>query len=235
MSEHHNPLGQPIGFPVGGWKPCEPPPRSVMQGRYCRVEPIDPDRHVQALFAANQQDDDGRIWTYLGYGPFDTVTAYREWMVASCLGEDPRFHAIVDTESGLAGGIASYLRITPASGVIEVGHINLAPRLQRTRIATEAMYLMMRRVFVELGYRRYEWKCDALNQASKAAAERLGFVPEGVFRQATLYKGRNRDTAWFAIIDRDWPQLEAAYERWLEPGNFDAQGRQRTPLSILRP
>jgi RimJ/RimL family protein N-acetyltransferase len=140
------------------------------------------------------------------------------------------FHTIVDARDDRAKGVASYLRIEPAAGVIEVGHIALAPSLQRTATATEAMYLMMRRVFDELGYRRYEWKCDALNAASRAAAERLGFRFEGVFRQATLYKGRNRDTAWYAVIDKEWPERKAAFEAWLAPENFTSGGRQKLPL-----
>jgi RimJ/RimL family protein N-acetyltransferase len=137
---------------------------------------------------------------------------------------------VIDLKTGRAPGVASYLRIDPAPGVIEVGHINYAPPLQRTVAATEAMFLMMRRVFDELGYRRYEWKCDAVNAPSRAAALRLGFQFEGIFRQATVYKSRNRDTAWYAIIDRDWPALKARYQRWLDPANFDAAGRQRKKL-----
>ena len=168
---------------------------------------------------------------------FETAEDYRAWVEQFCLGDDPLFHAVIATETkgktGRAAGIASYLRIEPAVGVIEVGHINYAPPLQRTRASTEAMYLMMRRVFDELGYRRYEWKCDALNAKSRAAAARLGFSFEGVFRQATLYKGRNRDTAWFAIIDAEWPALKARYERWLDPANFDDDGNQRESLINL--
>ncbi len=149
-----------------------------------------------------------------------------------CRGSDPLFHAIVDTNTGKAVGVASYLRITPASGSIEVGHINYSPLLQRTPAATEAMYLMMKRAF-ELGYRRYEWKCDALNARSRAAAQRLGLSFEGVFRQAAVYKGRNRDTAWYAAIDREWPALEEAYLRWLDPTNFDERGKHRISLTDL--
>jgi RimJ/RimL family protein N-acetyltransferase len=151
-------------------------------------------------------------------------------MEASCLGEDPMFHAIRDKRRGRVAGVASYLRIDPPVGVIEVGHIALSPALQQTVAATEAMFLMMSRVFDELGYRRYEWKCDSLNAPSRRAALRLGFAFEGIFRQATLYKGRNRDTAWYAVIDKDWPAVKRAYERWLSPENFDADGRQRVPL-----
>jgi RimJ/RimL family protein N-acetyltransferase len=231
MAPRRNHLGQPIGEPVPGWRPVPRPPRAALEGRFCRVEPLDPARHAADLFAAYAEDGAGRIWTYLPYGPFATPGDFGAWLAASCLGDDPLFHAVVERGSGRALGLASYLRIDPAVGVIEVGHINYAPRLQRTPAATEAMFLMMRRVFAELGYRRYEWKCDALNAGSRRAAERLGFTFEGVFRQATIYKQRNRDTAWYAVIDRDWPALERAYARWLDPANFDAAGRQRQRLT----
>ena len=228
-----NHLGQPVGFAVPDWVPARLPPRTPMAGRWCRVEPLDPARHGAELFAAYAEDREGRIWTYMGYGPFETRAEFEAWMAATCLGEDPLFHAIVEAASGRALGLASYLRVEPETGTIEVGHINYAPPLQRTAAATEAMVLMMARVFEELGYRRYEWKCDALNEASRRAAERLGFVFEGVFRQATLVKGRNRDTAWYAVTDRDWPALKRAYEAWLAPVNFGAQGRQKARLSEL--
>ena len=231
MTDHVNHLGQPIGFPLPGWTARPRPPRTAMEGRLCRVEPVDVDRHAADLHAANLEDKEGRNWTYLAYGPIATLDDYRDWMRKTCLGEDPLFHAVIDRKTGRAAGVASYLRIDPAPGVIEVGHINYAPPLQRTAAATEAMFLMMRRVFDELGYRRYEWKCDALNAPSRAAALRLGFQFEGIFRQATVYKSRNRDTAWFAIIDRDWPALKARYERWLDAANFDSAGRQRQSLS----
>ena len=173
VAEFRNHLGEPIGFPVEGWQGCPPPPRRAMEGRTCRVEPLDPERHAADLHLANLEDVENRIWTYLAYGPFETLSDYRAWMEASCLGEDPLFHAIVDKSRGTACGVASYLRTDPPFGVIEVGHINFAPRLQDTVAATEAMYLMMRRVFDELGYRRYEWKCNALNARSCRAAERL--------------------------------------------------------------
>ncbi len=229
-----NHLGQPIGFAVPDWAPAPLPPRTAMAGRWCRVEPLDVARHAGDLFAAYSEDVEGRIWTYMGYGPFASLPEFEAWMAAACLGDDPLFHAIVEAASGRALGVASYLRAQPEVGVIEVGHINYAPPLQRRAAATEAMFLMMARVFEELGYRRYEWKCDALNDASRRAAERLGFVFEGVFRQATMYKGRNRDTAWYAITDRDWPALKRAYEAWLDPANFDAAGRQKARLSELR-
>jgi len=227
-----NALDQPIGEAVDAWTPPSPPPREAMTGRYCRVEPLDVARHAPDLHAANSRDTEGRMWTYLPYGPFASLDDYRTWAADAASTDDPLFHTIVGTATGRPAGVASYLRIDPASGSIEVGHIAYSPMLQRTRAATEAMYLMMRRAF-ELGYRRYEWKCDALNAASRAAAERLGFTYEGIFRQARVYKGRNRDTAWYAAIDGEWPALDRAYRQWLDPANFDAAGRQRISLRAL--
>ena len=235
MPSPTNHLGQPVGFAVPDWVPAQLPPRTPMEGRWCRVEPLDVARHGAELFAAYAEDREGRIWTYMGYGPFASLAEFEAWMAATCLGEDPLFHAIVEVASGRALGVASFLRAQPEVGVIEVGHVNYAPPLQRTAAATEAMVLMMARIFEELGYRRYEWKCDALNEASRRAAERLGFIFEGVFRQATLYKGRNRDTAWYAITDRDWPALKRAYDAWLDPANFDAAGAQKARLAEFMP
>jgi RimJ/RimL family protein N-acetyltransferase len=232
MTSRLNEYGQPIGAAVEGWAPPPRPPRQPLVGQYCRVEPLEADRHAADLHAANSAAADSRDWTYLAYGPFDSMESYTAWVQRICLGDDPLFHAIVDSATGKAIGVASYLRIEPASGSIEVGHINYSPALQRTRAATEAMYLMMRRVF-ELGYRRYEWKCDALNARSRAAAQRYGFSYEGIFRQATVYKGRNRDTAWYAAIDSEWPALQAAFVQWLDPANFGQDGRQRVRLADL--
>jgi len=227
-----NALGQPVGFAVPDWTAPPEPPATPIDGRYCRVEPVDVGRHAADLYSAHARDADARSWTYLPYGPFATEADYRDWMTATCLGNDPRFFAIVDRQTGRAAGLASYLRIQPAIGSIEVGHVNFSPVLRHTRAATEAMYLMMKRAF-DLGYRRYEWKCDALNAPSRAAAERLGLSFEGIFRQATIYKGRNRDTAWYAAVDRDWPALARAFETWLAPSNFDDAGRQRVRLGAL--
>ena len=227
-----NELGQPVGFPVPGWKEPPRPPRTAMVGRYCRVEPLDPSRHAEDLHRTNALDPSQRNFTYLMAGPFASLEAYRQWMEASCLGDDPLFHAIIDGATRQAAGVASFMRIDTRNGVIEVGNINYSPLLQRTPAATEAMYLMMRRAF-ELGYRRYEWKCDSLNAPSRAAAQRLGFSYEGLFRQATVYKGRSRDTAWYSIIDSEWPQLEQVYTHWLAFDNFDAGGQQRQRLSDL--
>jgi RimJ/RimL family protein N-acetyltransferase len=231
MSDYRNDLGQPIGFPLPDWTPRPKPPRSAMEGRFCSVEPVDPARHAADLHAANSLDREGRNWTYLPYGPFPRLEDYRAWLDRVSASEDPLCHAIIERESGRAVGVASYMRIDPGAGVIEVGGINYSPALQRTPAATEAMYLMMRRVFDELGYRRYEWKCDSLNASSRAAAERLGFTYEGMFRQATVYKARNRDTCWFSILDSEWPGLKRGFEQWLDPDNFDAAGRQRCRLS----
>jgi len=226
-----NALGQPIGVAIEGWTPPPRPPREPMQGRYCRVEPLDSARHAADLYAANCAATDPRDWTYLAYGPFESIEDYHAWMQRVCLGADPLFHAIINGATGKAVGVASYLRIEPASGSIEVGHINFSPLLQRTPAATEAMFLMMQRAF-ELGYRRYEWKCDALNARSRVAAQRYGLSFEGIFRQATVYKGRNRDTAWYAAIDQEWPALQAAFLQWLDPANF-AGGKQRVRLADL--
>ena len=222
-------LGQPVGEPVPGWSVRPQPPRTAIDGRYCRIEPLSVADHAADLHAANAADTEGRMWTYMGYGPFASAEAYAAWAAPMAGSSDPLFHAIVDHRTGKAAGVAAYLRIDAAVGVIEVGHIALSPALQRTAAATEAMWLLMRRAF-ELGYRRYEWKCDTLNEPSRRAALRLGFTFEGIFRQATIYKGRNRDTAWYAIVDSDWPRIDAAFRRWLEPANFDAGGRQRTAL-----
>jgi len=227
-----NSLNQPVGLPVTGWNPPRAPSREPMEGRFCRLEPLNVESHAADLFAANALDVEGRNWTYLSYGPFQSLESYRAWIDATCMGNDPLFFAIIEQKEGKAAGVASYLRITPASGSIEVGHINYSPLLSRTPAGTEAMLLMMKRAF-ELGYRRYEWKCDALNAASRTAARRLGFSFEGVFRQATVYKGRNRDTAWYAAMDEEWPALREAFEIWLRPDNFDESGKQRTRLSDL--
>ena len=227
-----NEFGQPIGFAVPDWRRPPQPPRVTLDGRFCRLEPLDPAHHAQDLFAANALDADARSWTYLPYGPFEDFETYLGWMHRFGLGDDPLFFAIIDATSGHAVGVASYLRIDPFSGSIEVGHLRFSSLLQRQPAATEAMYLMMQQAFA-LGYRRYEWKCDALNAPSRAAALRLGLSFEGIFRQAIVIKGRNRDTAWFATTDREWPALARAFECWLDPANFDAEGRQRGRLTDL--
>jgi RimJ/RimL family protein N-acetyltransferase len=230
LASAQNSLDQPVGFTVPDWKPPAQPGHEPMEGCFCRLETLRPAWHAAALHAANALDREGRLWTYLPYGPFQTLESYRSWMEGVCAGNDPLFYAIIDKGTGSATGAASYLRIDPQSGALEVGHLCFSPLLQRTPAATEAMFLMMARAFT-LGYRRYEWKCDALNAPSRAAALRLGFSFEGVFRQATVTKGRNRDTAWYSVIDSEWPALRNAFEAWLHPSNFDQDGRQRSRLA----
>ena len=232
MPEPTNAFGQAIGHPVPDWQPASRPSGRTLHGRYCRLEALDPQRHGAELFAANALDKQGLNWTYLPYGPFATLGLYLEWLQEKANCRDPLFYAVIDLASNQAVGLASYLRIDPTNGSIEVGHLCFSPRLQRTPAATEAMWLMMGEAFA-LGYRRYEWKCNALNQPSRVAAMRLGLSYEGVFRQASVVKGRNRDTAWYATIDQEWPALNQAFETWLAPDNFDAAGQQRQSLSTL--
>ena len=229
-----NHLGQPIGPPLPGWTPRARPAYAPMQGRLVRLEPLDTDRHAKALHEAYAEDAEGRNWTYLPYGPFPSADAWAAAMAAMRKLSDAMFYTLVLADGDRPVGIAAYLRIEPIMGVIEVGHLSYAPSLQRSPAATEAMYLMMRHVFDELGYRRYEWKCDSLNAASRRAAERLGFRFEGIFRQMMVIKGRSRDSAWFSILDSEWPALRSAFERWLDPSNFDAKGAQRARLQDLR-
>jgi RimJ/RimL family protein N-acetyltransferase len=202
-----------------------------MHGRFCHVVPLDPAKHGPELWEAFSLDPDARAWTYLFSGPFESETALTTWLADAASTADPLFHAIIDPTTGHPVGLAAYLRIDPTMGVIEVGHLRFSSLLQRRPAATEAMYLMLRRAFDELGYRRYEWKCDALNAPSREAAERLGFQFEGIFRQAIVAKGRNRDTAWYSIIDKDWPEIRARLEHWLRPENFGPDGIQRDRLS----
>ena len=234
MSEYKNTFGQPIGYPIADWQACAAPSRLVLRGKYCRVEPLNPATHAHDLYFCYEQDTKGEAWTYLPYGPFDEYEKYLAWAKVQSKKDDPLFYAVVDKKSEKAQGVASYLRIDQNMGVLEIGHINFSPRLQKTVAATECMYLMMRYVFDELGYRRYEWKCDALNAGSRKAAIRLGFTFEGIFRQALIYKGRNRDTAWFSITDKEWPILKKSFEGWLDPDNFTEQGQQIKSLGQFR-
>ena len=216
------------------WKPARSPSRAVMPGSRVRLEPLDPERHGRSLFAAQASDAEPELWSYMSTGPFADEEAFLRYLEPAAAGDDPLFFAIVDESSGIANGVASFLRIDPAHGVIEIGHIWFGARLQRTPAATEAIFLLARHAFDDLGYRRLEWKCNALNARSRRAAERFGFDYEGTFRQHMVVKGRNRDTAWYAIIDRDWPRIRAAFEAWLDPANFDSEGIQRRSLGELR-
>lgn len=228
-------LGQPIGPPVPGWTPRPRPPRTPMEGRLCSLPPADADRHIADLWEAFSADREGRGWTYLGYGPFADEAGLRGWAERAFAGDDPLFHAVVDRATGRAVGLAAFMRIDPANGTLEVGHVHFGPSMRRGPLGTEAMYLMMRRAFDELGVRRYEWKCDALNAPSRRAARRFGFSFEGVFRNAAVYKGRSRDTAWFSVTDAEWPAVRAGFEAWLDPGNFRPDGTQLTRLNDRLP
>ena len=219
-----------FGQALPDWTPPPRPVGEVLTGQYVQLERMDPDAHAADLFRAYSGQD--QVWDYLSYGPFTSASGYHRWAKENATGNDPLFYVLRNQESGHCGGVASYLRITPEAGAIEVGHINLAPEIAGSRASTEAMFLMMDWAF-RAGYRRYEWKCDALNMPSRKAAQRLGFSYEGIFRQATVYRQRNRDTAWFAMIDLEWPALREAYAAWLAPGNFDAQGRQKERLADL--
>lgn len=231
---HINQLGQPIGFPVTQWKRAKVPTREDTVGERVTLTCVTDTQACSALFEAYVSDTEGKNWTYLPYGPFKQLIDFVQWFERTCLTNDPLFHVVHDNANNGPIGLASYLRVNPDAGSIEVGHIHFSPHLQRTPMATEAMYLMMRRVFDELDYRRYEWKCDALNEPSKRAAHRLGFTYEGTFRQATTYKQRNRDTAWFSITDKEWPEIKAGFEHWLQAGNFTAKGEQIQSLEACR-
>jgi RimJ/RimL family protein N-acetyltransferase len=222
----------PVGEAVDP-RPARRPQRVALQGRYIDVAPLDPAAHGDALFEGSAGSANDGLWAYLFDGPFHDRPTFDRALERKATSEDPLFFAIVDRGSRRATGIAAFMRIEPTHRVIEVGSILYTKALQRTRGATEAMYLMARYVFEELEYRRYEWKCNALNAASRGAALRLGFAFEGVFRQHMIVKGRSRDTAWYSMIDAEWPARKAAFERWLTPDNFDREGRQRTPLRML--
>jgi RimJ/RimL family protein N-acetyltransferase len=220
---------KPLGPPVTG-DAARRPERIVMEGAYVTVLPLDPARHGDALWQSCGGAEHQELWRYLHSGPFAERAAFDEYLNAKAASEDPMYFALVDRATGRAAGHAAYMRIDPGQCVIEVGAILYTPALQKTRAATEAMYLMARHAFEELGYRRYEWKCNVLNDASQSAARRLGFSFEGVFRQHMIVKGRSRDTAWFSMLDREWPERKYEFERWIEPENFEPTGRQKTRL-----
>lgn len=233
MTDRINEHGQPIGQSLTGWKGVEHPGHAGMTGHYAKLVSLDPLTHSQDLFNEYRKDATGKIWTYNFIGPFSTASSLKDWIeTASGVDAQPYF-AVVDQRDGKAKGIASFMRIQPSHGVIEIGGITFAPSLQRTRVATEAIYLMMRRALVELSYRRLEWKCDALNAPSCVAAARFGFSYDGLFRQAVTYKGRNRDTAWYSLLDRDWAAVDRGFQAWLSSENFDDDDQQRQKLSDL--
>jgi RimJ/RimL family protein N-acetyltransferase len=223
-----------VGPPVDPLPSGRGPEKRTMTSAYVRLEPVDVAAHGASLFRlSHARPEQAALWTYLFYGPFPDQGAFERWLDGCARSSDPLFFAAIEERSGEAAGMTSYLNIVPGHGCIEIGHIWFVPPLQRTRGATEAIYLMCAHVFDELGYRRLEWKCDALNEASRRAALRFGFTYEGTFRQHMVVKGRNRDTTWYAMLDREWPAVRAAFERWLAPANFDEAGRQRTSLSAL--
>jgi RimJ/RimL family protein N-acetyltransferase len=240
MTTTTNQFGQPVGFPVAGWRPPMLPGNTALQGRFCRLEPLSAERHADALWAAWRQPDpatpgDGSgkaRWTYLGGRPFNDAASCHAWLQQCSDAQGPRFMTVVATGSGDALGVAAWLNIQPEHGSVELGHLNFSPRLARTPVATEALVLMMRHVF-DLGYRRVEWKCDALNAPSRQAAQRLGLRFEGIFHQHRVVNGHNRDSAWYALLDHEWRRLAPVFECWLSPDNFDVDGRQRQALSTL--
>jgi len=234
MATRTNEYGQPIGAALPDWTARAEPAGVTLQGRYCRLEPLDAQRHAGDLHAAYQTAPDGRDWTYLSLERPATLEAFKTYAESAARSSDPRHYTVIDLRTQKAVGTLSLMRITPAVGVIEVGHVTFSPLLKRTPLSTEAQFLLMAYAFDQLGYRRYEWKCDSLNAPSRAAAARLGFSFEGIFRQAIVYKGRTRDTAWFSIVDTEWPLLKQSFERWLAPENHDARGQQKQSLASIR-
>jgi RimJ/RimL family protein N-acetyltransferase len=221
--------------PIVDWRTVPVPEARPLVGTTVRLEPLDPQRHGPELFEASHGAGvDPSLWDYLSVGPFPDEPAFTAWLEGIAPSADPLFFTVVDLATGRALGMVSYMRIAADQGVIEIGNIWFGPRLQRTRQATETIYLLARHVFEELGYRRLEWKCNAFNAPSRRAALRFGFTYEGLFRQHMIVKGRNRDTTWFAMVDADWPVIGRAFETWLAPANFDAAGRQRRSLEEIR-
>jgi RimJ/RimL family protein N-acetyltransferase len=223
-------LGPELNYP-GAAKPTREP----IEGAYVRLEPIDPERHADDLFALSHRSEaDEPLWNYLGYGPFADAADLKGWAAKWAASTDPLHFAVIDKATGRASGMASFMRFDPAGGAIEIGHIWFVPDLQKTRQATEAIFLMMVQSFERWGYRRLEWKCNARNLPSRQAALRFGFTYEGLFRQHLLVRGRNRDTTWFAMLDGEWPEVKTAFQHWLEPSNFDASGKQKSALAAKR-
>lgn len=229
-----NQFGQPIGEPLTDWTARPRPVDVMLEGVFCCLEPLDVERHTTDLYAAYSSAPDQRDWTYLSTGPFHNEAEYRQFAENASQSSDPKHYAVIDCTTGKAVGTLALMRIDPGNGVIEVGHVAFSPLLKQCPASTEAQFLLMQYVFEKLQYRRYEWKCDSLNAPSRKAAERLGFRFEGIFRQAVVYKGRTRDTAWYSIIDQEWPALKKAFLAWLSASNFDSTGRQRKSLAEIR-
>lgn len=233
MSQHNH-FGQPIGDALPDWQPRPVPQRHTLQGRLCYLEPL-AGKHAEALFAAHQLAPDTRSWTWLLREPDSSVEEFSAWVASVAELSDPLHFAVIDRQTQQPVGSLALMRIDANNGVIEVGHVHFSPLLSRTAMATEAHWLLMRYAFDTLGYRRYEWKCNSLNEPSRRAARRLGFHYEGRFRQALVIKGHNRDTDWFSIIDAEWPQIDSAMQRWLASDNFSADGQQIRTLESLHP
>jgi RimJ/RimL family protein N-acetyltransferase len=224
---------RPVGPVVDPLPPGNVPDHRPLFGRWTRLEKVSAAKHGRDLYDSfAESDPDGHVWTYLGYGPFASFDDFLTWLKGKEESRDPWFYAFIGKASGKASGMGSFMRADAANGVIEIGHIWMSPGLQKTREATEAIFLMMRHAFDELGVRRLEWKCDALNAPSRKAAERFGFTFEGIFRQHFIVKGRNRDTAWYSITDKEWPAIRKAFQDWLKDGNFDASGREKAKLRV---
>jgi RimJ/RimL family protein N-acetyltransferase len=231
--QQKNQFGQLLGHLVENWIPCQRPARAPIQGRYCILEPIEINKHAVKLFDVLAIDNQGESWTYLPYGPFDTISEFKDWLIKTMSDNDTLLYAILDIKTQEPIGISGYLRMNPEHGVIEIGHLHFSALLKQTSLATEAIYLMLQHAFDELKFRRCEWKCNDLNEPSRRAAERFGFTFEGIFRQNYVFKNRNRDTAWFSIIDNEWPILKEKFDKWLHPNNFSAAGKQILKLAQL--
>ncbi len=234
MEQNLNIFGQPTGPALENWQARTFPEPVTLTGQYCRLEPLNATQHTDSLYQAfHPANGNQAFWTYLSVGPFDDPQSFSAFIRTAVASRDPLYFAVVDLRSERAVGLLSLMRTDVRNGVTEVGHVMFSPSLQRTLLSTEAQFLLMQYVFSALKYRRYEWKCDSLNAPSRNAALRLGFQFEGIFRQAVVYKGRSRDTAWFSVIDSDWPVLKTAFQRWLSADNFNAQGEQQCRLQPM--
>lgn len=234
MTKKLNEYEQPVGDSLPNWAARQMPGNVRLQGSFCRLEPLNADRHAADLYSAYNASPDGRDWTYMFAGPFQSVEEYYRYAESSARSSDPKHYAVIDTSTGKAVGTLALMRIDPTNGVIEVGNVAFSPLMKQKPASTEAQFLIMRYVFDELNYRRYEWKCDSLNEPSRKAADRLGFSFEGIFRQAVIYKERSRDTAWYSILDKEWPALKEASIAWLSAANFDSNGAQIKTLTDIR-
>ena len=234
MIQNFNQYGQPIGGAVPNWSDRSSPGNVTLSGAFCRIEPLNVEHHADDLYLAYSSAPDGRDWTYMPVGPFQDIAAYRKFAESASQSADPKHYAVIDTTLGKAVGTLSLMRIDPRMGAIEVGYVAFSPLLKQKTTSTEAQFLLMQYVFDELQYRRYEWKCDSLNAPSQKTAQRLGFSFEGIFRQAAVYKGRSRDTAWFSILDQEWPAIKNAFRAWLSVENFDTNGKQLKSLVEIR-